>query len=110
MTFEEVRAKARKVRALYAELEKEKYGRAWSPQEQMLGFVTDVGELAELVVSKAGMRPIDDVDAKLRHELADCLWSVLILADAYDIDLEKEFTDTMAKLEIRIAEKRQAST
>ena len=72
----------------------------------MLGFVTDVGELSELVVSKAGMRSIDDVDAKLRHELADCLWSVLILADVYNVDLEKEFADTMAKLEMRIAEKK----
>jgi NTP pyrophosphatase (non-canonical NTP hydrolase) len=34
------------------------------------------------------------------------LWSVLILADAYNVDLEKEFTHTMTKLEARIAEKR----
>ena len=33
------------------------------------------------------------------HELADCLWSVLTLADAYDVDLAGAFTATMDELD-----------
>ena len=53
---------------------------------------------AKLVQGKAGVRPRDDLDEALAHELADCLWSVLSLADAYDVDLEASFTSTMQEL------------
>lgn len=64
----------------------------------MLGFVGDVGDLAKLVQGKAGVRPTPDLDEKLAHELADCLWCVLTLADEYGIDLESAFVRTMATL------------
>jgi NTP pyrophosphatase (non-canonical NTP hydrolase) len=57
-----------------------------------------VGDLAKLVQGKAGVRPRDDLDSALAHELADCLWCVLTLADAYGIDLESAFDDTMDSL------------
>ena len=38
----------------------------------------------------------------LGHELADCLWSILILAEKYGIDLTAEFHRTMAELERHI--------
>jgi NTP pyrophosphatase (non-canonical NTP hydrolase) len=34
----------------------------------------------------------------LGHELADCLWSIIILASELDIDLEANFLATMEKL------------
>ena len=34
----------------------------------------------------------------MAHELADCLWCVLTLADEYGVDLEVSFSDTMASL------------
>lgn len=39
-----------------------------------------------------GRRMIPDAEARLGHELADCLWSVLVLAERYDINLVTEFT------------------
>jgi hypothetical protein len=39
--------------------------------------VGDVGDLMKLVMAKEGAREIQDVDEKLQHELAACLWSVL---------------------------------
>jgi NTP pyrophosphatase (non-canonical NTP hydrolase) len=44
------------------------------------------------------VRPRDDLDTALAHELADCLWSVLILADAFSVDLEAAFGHTMESL------------
>ena len=68
----------------------------------MEGFVGDVGDLMKLTMSKAGIRNIEDVDNKLAHELSDCLWSILVLASKYNIDLEQAFMETMDELEGRI--------
>jgi NTP pyrophosphatase (non-canonical NTP hydrolase) len=99
MDFDEMRARARGVRAQYAAMETARYGRAWSREEIMLGFLGDVGDLAKLVQGKEGVRPRDDLDEALAHELADCLWCVLTLADAYDVDLEAAFASTMDDLD-----------
>lgn len=63
----------------------------WTNEQIMQGFVVDVGALMKLVMAKSGARDVADVDAKLGHELADCLWSVLVLARSYGIDLEQEY-------------------
>lgn len=69
----------------------------------MQGFVGDVGDLMKLVMAKSGVRTIPDTDRKLAHELSDCLWSVLVLARLYDVDLEKEFLRTMDEIEARVS-------
>ena len=97
--FKDLTDRAWRVRQLYAELETQRHGRAWTAQEVALGFVGDVGDLAKLVQAKAGVRNIPDVQAKLAHELADCLWSVMTLARLYDVDLEASFLATMDELE-----------
>lgn len=89
---------ARTVRQRFAEFEQRRYGRPWTPQEIMLGFVGDVGDLAKLVQGKAGVRLSEDLDRKVAHELADCLWAVLTLADIYAVDLEEAFSSTMTEL------------
>lgn len=95
MDFHEMQARARAVRAQYAEFEAAEHGRSWTTEEIMLGFLGDVGDLAKLVQGKAGVRPRDDLDEALAHELADCLWCVMTLADAYDVDLPAAFDQTM---------------
>ena len=67
--------------------------------------VGDVGDLVKLVMVKEGKRHGEAVDAKLRHELSDCLWSLLIIADHYGIDLEQSFFETMNELDERLASK-----
>lgn len=99
MDMTQLRQRAREVRALYADQEERRYGRSWTTEEVMLGFLGDVGDLAKLVQGKAGVRPRDDLDEALAHELADCLWSVLTLADRYGVDLESSFLTTMDDLE-----------
>ena len=51
---------------------------------------------------RSGVRAIPDVKAKLAHELADCLWSVMTLARLYEVDLEASFLGTMDELEARL--------
>lgn len=64
---------------------------AWTTADLALGFVGDVGDLAKLVMAVDGRREMEDARERLGHELADCLWSVLVLADRYGIDLAAEF-------------------
>ena len=84
-------------------MERKRYGRSWANEEVVLGFVGDVGDLARLVMAIGGMRSIPDARQKLAHELADCLWSVLVLSHLYDVDLEQAFLQTMDDLEQQIA-------
>lgn len=49
--------RARAIRAQYAAVEASTYGRSWTTEEIMLGFLGDVGDLAKLVQGKAGVRP-----------------------------------------------------
>ncbi|GAA2389190.1 hypothetical protein Cme02nite_71130 [Catellatospora methionotrophica] len=44
----------------------------------------------------------------LAHELADCLWSVLVLAHRYDFDLAAEFDRTMAGVAQRVTSRLDA--
>jgi NTP pyrophosphatase (non-canonical NTP hydrolase) len=99
MEFSALAERAIRIRHLYAQLEQHKYGRSWSGEEVMLGFIGDVGDLAKLILAKEGVRDIADANDKLAHELADCLWSVLVLAALYDVDLEHAFVETMDEIE-----------
>lgn len=74
-------SRAMEIRQQYSLLEQAQHGRSWSEEEIALGFVGDVGDLMKLVMGKNGIRSVLDLDAKLSHELADCLWSVLLSLD-----------------------------
>lgn len=99
MEFAKIVARAREFRALYAKLEKKKYGKEWTTSQIAQGFVGDVGDLMKLVMSKEGVRDIENSDEKLEHEIIDCFWSILILADKFNIDIEKSFTRNMDLME-----------
>jgi len=99
--------RAMEIRRRFAEFEKSKYRREWTKEEIMQGFAVDVGDLMKLVMAKSGIRHVDNVDSKLEHELADCLWSVLVLSRLYGIDIEQAFLKTMNDLDASIAAKQQ---
>ncbi len=100
--FKNLQNRALEIWQHYRKYNKRTYGREWSGEELAMGFVGDVGDLMELIAAKEGIRPANDVDSKLGHELSDCLWSIIVLAEKYKVDLEKEFGRTMDYLEKRI--------
>jgi len=102
MDFSKIIERAMNVRSLYAELDVKKYGKEWTTSQIAQGFIGDVGDLMKLVMSKEGIRDIENSDEKMRHELSDCLWSIIVLANRFDIDLEKSFISNMSLLEKRI--------
>ena len=102
MEFENIIKRALEFREKYGQYEREKSGREWTGPEILQGFVGDVGDLSKLILAKEGRRDIQDVDAKLAHELSDCLWSIIVLADKYDVNLEQSFLKTMDELDGRL--------
>jgi NTP pyrophosphatase (non-canonical NTP hydrolase) len=104
MEFNDLIQKAYNVREAYAELARRKYGRTWTAEEIALGFMGDVGDLMKLIQACEGIRDIPDAKAKIAHELADCLWSIMILSQEYEVDLESAFTETMESLEKHLSQ------
>lgn len=102
MNFDDLQMRAIEIRNRYDELNLSKRGVAWNEQQLMAGFVGDVGDLSKIIMAKHGLREMDNVDSKLAHELADCLWSILVLSNKYDVNLPSEFMKTMDELDKRI--------
>lgn len=98
MEFSDLETSALQLNDLYEKLEIKRWGRVWTTTELALGFVGDVGDLAKLVQANAGIRDIDDCKAKLGHELSDCLWSIIVLANKCGVDLEAEFVRNTKEL------------
>jgi NTP pyrophosphatase (non-canonical NTP hydrolase) len=98
MNFSDLEKAALQLNELYEELEIKKWGRAWTTGELALGFMGDVGDLAKLIQAHTGIRDIDDCEAKLGHELSDCLWSIIVLANKCGINLQAEFSRNTKEL------------
>ncbi|WP_410809437.1 nucleotide pyrophosphohydrolase [Micromonospora sp. 067-2] len=99
MDLESLRMRAVSIAELYDRHNVAAGRGAWSTSDLTLGFVGDVGDLAKLVMAVDGRREITDARERLGHELADCLWSVLVLADRYGVDLAAEFTRMIRGIE-----------
>lgn len=101
MRFEDLIKRALKVRKKYDDYN-EKCGIEWDVQNLMSGFVGDVGDLSKIIMAKNGLREMDKIDEKLSHELADCLWSIIVIADKCKINIADAFQTTMKKLDDNI--------
>lgn len=101
MELSDMQDRAIDVRRRFREFETATYGREWTTADLISGLVTDVGDLAAAVQRVEGIRParqeapIDEV----RHELGDCLWVLLVLANRFQIDLGDAFQSTMDGVE-----------
>ena len=102
MEFNSLIQRALSIRKLYRDFEQQNYGASWTNEELALGFVGDVGDLVKLVMAQSGRRMIPEAESKLAHELADCLWSIIVLADVHGVNLEDAFLRTMDDLENHI--------
>lgn len=103
MEFNQFAKRAIEIRQKYDALNLETKGQMWEVSEYAQAFVGDVGQLMKLLMMKQGWRaPVEDLEKKIEHELSDCLWAVLVIADKLGIDLETSFPKNMDELEKRI--------
>lgn len=91
--------RATEVRALYERLEQRLLERTWTVPELAVGFTNDAAYVGRLVLAAEHTWDIDgDVDAELRHKLAECLWWVFVLADKLGVDMPEAYQATMDKI------------
>lgn len=104
MEFSDLKAKALQVRDGYNKRNALDGHNEWGSAEYVQGFMGDVGDLAKLVMAKNNLRHFRDgrdVDEAITHELADCLWSTIVLADVLNVNLEVTFSQTMDEIVTR---------
>jgi NTP pyrophosphatase (non-canonical NTP hydrolase) len=90
--------RALEIRRKYDALNKSRQAEPWDALKLAKGFKKDVSDLIDILQSS----PPDS--RKLNHELADCLWSVLVIARKLDVDIERAFWTTMGELDQRFEE------
>lgn len=91
MEFRDLRQHALLIRDKYAAQNAELGYATWRAKDYYQGFVGDVGDLGKLIMARENLRAYEDQEEKLSHELADCLWSLIVIADELSIDLEEAF-------------------
>lgn len=66
------------------------------------GFLmTDLGELVEQIMAKEKYRHGESIDKKIEHELADCLWAILMIAKHLNVDLERAYSQMIKDVQKR---------
>lgn len=104
--FTELQQQATDIRRRYNELNKAKGREAWDARAYAMGLAGDLGDLMKHIMAAENFRDVKgggEALDRLRHELGDCLWSLLVIAEHYHIDLKTAFDGTMAELRERIA-------
>jgi len=102
MTYDDLVKIAMDTRQHLESYEERTTGKTWGNEKLLIGLVSDIGDLARLVLAKEGFRAAGaDLDKALRHELADCLWAIIVLAEKYDINL----ADALVEMSEEIREK-----
>lgn len=104
MELEKIIHRAMDLRRQYEKRETELYGSPTTSVEIAEGFAGDVTNLVKLVMSEHGQGEIANSKEKLEAQLAHCLWSVVVLAQMYHVDLETSFVEAMDRLEAHLLE------
>lgn len=104
MDFKELIKKAGEIKEAYDKLDRIKGKEVWMASHYAQGLVGDVGDLLKLVMAKNNYSNFKDVDKRIRHELADCLWSIFMLSVELNVDLEKEFIINIEYLKQKLNE------
>jgi len=76
----------------------------WKAKERFISLVEEVGELANALLVREKNKPKKTLfkNNSVLDALCDILFDLLVLADVYGIDLEKEYPKMLKRLEARI--------
>lgn len=73
-----------------------------SKEERFIQLVEEIGELANAIATAEGHKSKKCARADLADSFADVLFDLIVLANLYEIDLEKETRIMLKRLEKRI--------
>ncbi|MEM2988507.1 MAG: nucleotide pyrophosphohydrolase [Candidatus Bathyarchaeia archaeon] len=71
----------------------------WPPLSMLAALIEEVGELAREMNAREGMKrkKRTEPEADIGLEMADILFSLICLANHYDVNLENKFKEVMEK-------------
>lgn len=104
MEFQKIVHRAMDLRAQYERKETQLYGAPSTLADVAEGFAGDVANLGKLMAAERGERTIANSREKLEAHLAHCLWSVIVLSELQQVDLEKAFFEAMDRIENHLLE------
>lgn len=105
--IEELTKLATDLRNKFEEYETRACNRPWTNVELAAAFNADVGKLTKLIMIKEGLlKDADFSNQQLEHELADCLWCILVFAKKYNIDLEQAMLEMAEKTKKKFNKRR----
>jgi NTP pyrophosphatase (non-canonical NTP hydrolase) len=104
MEFQKIIHRAMDLRRQYEIKETNLYGSPSTSVNIAEGFAGDVNNLVKLVEAEHGQRQIANSKEKLDAQLAHCLWSVVVLANMHNVNLENSFMEAMDRLENHLLE------
>lgn len=81
----------------------EKQGGYWSSLSMLAALVEEVGELARLINAELGIKPqkSSELRSSMSEELGDCLFSLICIANSYNIDLKTSLDQVLEKFATR---------
>lgn len=104
MEFQKIVHRALDLRRQYEIKETELYGSPHTTNDIAQAFAGDVNNLIKLIEAEQGQRVIANSKEKLEAQLAHCLWSVVVLAQIHEVNLETAFMEAMDRLENHLLE------
>lgn len=104
MEFQKIIHRAMDLRRQYERKESDLYGNPSTDLDIAQGFAGDANNLVKLVRAGRGELEIANSRDKLEAQLAHCLWSVVVLAQMHNVNLETAFMEAMDRLETHLLE------
>lgn len=99
MDFQEI---IKKTRDAHAALE-QAASKGFPIHAWMIDLMEETGELANAILVKEGYKTTKRQKAELGDSLADILFDLILIADQYGLDLEKEYLTMLEKWKARAA-------
>lgn len=104
MELQKIIHRAMDLRRQYEVKETSLYGEPTTSLDIAEGFAKDASNLLKLLEAEQGKRAIANTREKIEAHLAHCLWSIVVLAQKQDVDIEIAFMEAMDRLENHLLE------
>jgi len=80
-------------------------GKQWGPEIRVLDLVEEIGELCNAILVREGHKGKKRAKSDLADSLVDIIFDLVLLADIYKVDLDKEYSKMIENIMKRQKEK-----
>lgn len=74
----------------------------WDAKTYMINLVEEIGELSNAMLVEEGKKSLKRKKSNVADSLCDSLYSLFMIAECYNLDLEEEYDKVLNDLEGRI--------